>query len=65
LTKDKVRETNNLHSANVARIDVRKNQLAVWVRPPVADATMDVRQDCERDPLPSGDNENGRLLVIP
>jgi DNA invertase Pin-like site-specific DNA recombinase len=51
-------------TANVARIEVRKNQLAVRLKPPDADRAMDIDEYAKRHPLGCKD-ENGSLLLIP
>jgi hypothetical protein len=50
-------------AANVARIEVRKNQLALRLKP--LDTDADIDQDRARDPLESKDNDNSSLLLIP
>lgn len=64
-TADQNRTDRVIVAANVARIEVRKNQLAVWLKPPDADGATDSDQDSERDPLGSSNDENGSLLLIP
>jgi hypothetical protein len=62
-TTDQSGPDRSIITANVARIEVRKNQLAVRLKPP--DTDVDIDQDRARDPLESKDNDNGSLLLIP
>lgn len=48
--------------AHVARIEVRKNQLAVRLKPP--DEVSDADRNCEHDPLTSTPDTNGPVLLI-
>jgi site-specific DNA recombinase len=51
--------------ANVARIEVRKNQLAIQLKSYDADAASDIDRDPERNPLAASGDPNGSLLLIP
>ncbi len=64
-TADPNRTDRSIVAANVSRIEIRKNQLVVRLKPPDADGAMDVDQVSERDPLGSSDDANGSLLLIP
>jgi hypothetical protein len=64
-TADQNRTDRSVVAANVARIEVHKNQLAVRLKPPGASRATDIDQDCAHDPHGSGDDENGSLLLIP
>ena len=52
-----------LVAANIARIEVRKNQLAIFLKP--SDATMDVAQGDERDSPGTRNDLNNSVLLIP
>ena len=52
-------------AANVARIEVRKNQLAIQLKSHDADGASDIDRDPERNPLASSGDTNGSLLLIP
>ena len=54
-----------LVAANIARIEVRKNQLAIFLKPSNADATMDVAQGGERDSPGTRNDLNSSVLLIP
>jgi len=54
-----------LVAANIARIEVRKNQLAIFLKPSNADATMDVAQGDERDSPGTRNDLNSSVLLIP
>ena len=54
-----------LVAANIARIEVRKNQLAIFLKPSNADATMDVAQGDDRDPPGTRNDLNSSVLLIP
>ena len=62
-TAEQKRTDRSTVAANVARIEVRKNQLALRLKP--LDTDADIDQDRARDPLESKDNDNGSLLLIP
>jgi site-specific DNA recombinase len=52
-------------AANVARIEVRRNQLAIQLKSPDADGSSDIDRDTERDPQSSSGDTNGPLLPVP
>ena len=54
-----------LVAANIARIEVRKNQLAIFLKPSNADATMDVAQGDDRDSPGTRNDLNSSVLLIP
>ena len=62
-------DANQMHSeivtANVVRIEVRKNQLAVRLKRPNAEAAMGRDQGGGVDPTGSKNDESGSLLLIP
>jgi DNA invertase Pin-like site-specific DNA recombinase len=62
-TAEQKRTDRSTVAANVARIEVRKNQLALRLKP--LDTDADIDQDRARDPLESKDNDNSSLLLIP
>ena len=64
-TADPNRMHREIVTANVARIEVRKNQLAVRLKTPNADGAMDRDQSVELDPVASSKDESGSLLLIP
>jgi DNA invertase Pin-like site-specific DNA recombinase len=64
-TTDANRMHREIVTANVVRIEVRKNQLAVRLKRPNADAAMDRDQAVGVDPTGSNKDESGSLLLIP
>ena len=64
-TADPNRMHREIVMANVARIEIRKNQLAVRLKTPNADGAMDCDQSVEHDPAGSSKDESGSLLLIP
>ena len=54
-----------LVAANIARVEVRRNQLAISLKPSNADATMDVAQGDDRDPPGTRDDSSSPVLLIP
>ena len=52
-------------AANIARIEVRKNQLAIFLKSSNADETMDVAQCADRDSPGTRDDLNRSVLLIP
>jgi hypothetical protein len=55
----------NIVTANVARIEVRKNQLAVRFKTPNIDGAINRDQSAELDPLVASKCESGALRLIP
>jgi site-specific DNA recombinase len=51
--------------ANVARIEVRKNQIAIGLTAPVADDGKDADAVAERDAMAPNEKQHGSLLLIP
>ena len=64
-TADQNQADRSTIAANVARIEVRKNQLAIQLKSHDADAASDIDRDPERNPLASSGDTNGSLLLIP
>jgi hypothetical protein len=62
-TSDQSGPDRRIVAANVACIEVRKNQLALRLKSP--DGATDADQKRARDPLESKDNDSGSFLLIP
>ena len=65
LSSDRGRIDRSIITANVARIEVRQDQLAVHLKLSNQDGTTDSDQDAERGQLRPSDDANGSLLLIP
>lgn len=62
---DQSRIDRSIVTANVARIDVGKNQLAVRLKKPDSDGATDVVPAAERERSDATDDANGARLLIP